>query len=98
MLVYFGRYMNRRTFTKLIGSAIIGTVLVLKLPDSIAPIFGEWSLKVIEANYEPEFVGVWNYKDLLNQTTAKPITYSTLEKIFKEAMKDRSNPNYYLNC
>lgn len=37
--------MNRRKFFNLLGSAVIGTVIALKIPESIAPIniFGEAS-------------------------------------------------------
>lgn len=30
--------MNRRKFFNLLGSAVIGTIIALKIPDSIAPI------------------------------------------------------------
>lgn len=40
--------MNRRTFFNFLGSATLGTIIALKLPDTIAPIFKEAKAAIIE--------------------------------------------------
>lgn len=75
--------MNRRTFTKFMGSAVIGTIVALQLPETIAP--------VKEAvTWTRESFPVWGSVDT---GSATPITYSMIEKAYQRAITfERAEP------
>lgn len=78
---------NRRSFFKSIGSAILGTALVLKLPDSLVPKLEELEFRVSDNS---EYVFGWTGYD------SKLINGRILAEINLEVARPRFSKTIYI--